>query len=121
MRRQALLAAATWTCLLSTSPARADDAADQPVVVVTARLRAEDAQTVPAALSVVDAETLAGTYTVNTSQLSQLVPTLGYSSPNPRNTAFTIRGLGSSVVAISQANDGLEPGVAFPPTAHGHA
>jgi len=45
--------------------------------------------------------------------VSQLVPTLNFSSPNPRNTAFTIRGLGSSVVAISQANDGLEPGVGF--------
>ncbi len=45
--------------------------------------------------------------------MTQLVPTLNYSSPNPRNTAFTIRGLGSSVVAISQANDGLEPGVGF--------
>src|SRR6185503_12410975 len=32
---------------------------------------------------------------------------------NPRNTAITIRGLGSSVVAIAQANDGLEPGVGF--------
>src|SRR5262249_14502986 len=36
-----------------------------------------------------------------------------YSSPNPRNTAFTIRGLGSSVLAIAQSNDGLEPGVGF--------
>jgi iron complex outermembrane receptor protein len=41
------------------------------------------------------------------------VPSLAYSSANPRNTAFTIRGLGSSVVAVSQANDGLEPGVGF--------
>jgi iron complex outermembrane receptor protein len=45
--------------------------------------------------------------------MTQLVPSLNYSSPNPRNTAFTIRGLGSSVVAVSQANDGLEPGVGF--------
>ncbi|PMZ42879.1 TonB-dependent receptor plug domain-containing protein, partial [Pseudomonas sp. FW306-02-H05-AA] len=52
-------------------------------------------------------------YTVNTNQLSLLVPALNYSSANPRNTAFTIRGLGSSVVAVSQANDGLEPGVGF--------
>lgn len=82
-------------------------------IIVTARLRAEDAQKVPVALSVVSAATLTGTYTVNLNQVSQLVPTLNYSSPNPRNTAFTIRGLGSSVVAISQANDGLEPGVGF--------
>ena len=52
-------------------------------------------------------------YTVNTQGLTTLIPSLNYSSANPRNTAFTIRGLGSSVVAVSQANDGLEPGVGF--------
>jgi iron complex outermembrane receptor protein len=82
-------------------------------VVITARFRREDAQTVPISLSVVDAATLERTRTDNTSQLSQLVPSLNYVSPNPRNTAFTIRGLGSSVVAIAQSNDGLEPGVGF--------
>ena len=82
-------------------------------IIVTARLRAEDAQKVPTSLSVVDADTIRQTYTVNTNQLTQLVPALNYSSANPRNTAFTIRGLGSSVVAVSQANDGLEPGVGF--------
>ncbi|MEJ7934741.1 TonB-dependent receptor [Sphingobium sp. AN558] len=82
-------------------------------IIVTARLRAEDAQKVPAALTVIGAETIERTYTVNTNQLSQLAPALNYSSANPRNTAFTIRGLGSSVVAVSQANDGLEPGVGF--------
>ena len=46
-------------------------------------------------------------------RLTLLVPSLNYVSPNPRNTAFTIRGLGSSVLAIAQSNDGLEPGVGF--------
>jgi iron complex outermembrane recepter protein len=82
-------------------------------IMVTARRRVEDNQSVPAAISVVDAKLLDQSYTVNTGQLSQLVPSLNYSSANPRNTAFTIRGLGSSVVAVSQANDGLEPGVGF--------
>src|SRR5262249_983249 len=49
----------------------------------------------------------------NISQMSQLVPSLNYNSPNPRNTSYTIRGLGSSVLAIAQSNDGLEPGVGF--------
>ena len=40
-------------------------------------------------------------YTVNTQSLTNLVPTLNYSSANPRNTSFTIRGLGSSVVAVA--------------------
>lgn len=83
------------------------------IITVTARRRSEDAQSVPAALSVVGGALLDQSYTVNTAQLSLLVPSLNYSSANPRNTAFTIRGLGSSVVAVSQANDGLEPGVGF--------
>jgi iron complex outermembrane recepter protein len=82
-------------------------------VIVTARLRPEQAQAVPGALSVVTGKTLTTTQTYDVTQLSQLVPSVNYSSPNPRNTALTIRGLGSSVVAIAQANDGLEPGVGF--------
>ena len=82
-------------------------------IVVTARLRQEDAQSVPISLSVVTSGTLDKTSTYNISQLALLVPSLNYVAPNPRNTAFTIRGLGSSVVAIAQANDGLEPGVGF--------
>ncbi len=82
-------------------------------IIVTARQRPEDAQDVPAALSVVDARWLEQSYTLNTRDLTTLVPALNYSSANPRNTAFTIRGLGSSVVAVSQANDGLEPGVGY--------
>jgi iron complex outermembrane receptor protein len=101
----------------TTEPPRAiaDDDADGglPEVVVTARRRAEDAQRVPAALSVVGGDLIDQSYTVNTQGLTTLIPTLNYSSANPRNTAFTIRGLGSSVVAVSQANDGLEPGVGF--------
>ena len=90
-----------------------DVANTQDTVLVTARLRREDAQTVPISLSVLDAATLQETRTDNISGVSQLVPSLNYVSPNPRNTAFTIRGLGSSVVAIAQANDGLEPGVGY--------
>ena len=82
-------------------------------VTVTARRRAEDAQKIPGSLTVVGGTLLDRSYTVNTQELSQLVPSLNYSSANPRNTAFTIRGLGSSVVAVSQANDGLEGGVGF--------
>ncbi|MEG3174683.1 TonB-dependent receptor [Sphingomonas sp. RB3P16] len=90
-----------------------DAAASAPEIVVTARRRTEDLEKVPLAISVVGSALIDRSYTVNTSQLSLLVPALNYSSANPRNTAFTIRGLGSSVVAVSQANDGLEPGVGF--------
>jgi iron complex outermembrane recepter protein len=84
-----------------------------PDITVTARRRPEDVEAVPLAVSVIGRDLLDRSYTVNTQQLSLLVPALNYSSANPRNTAFTIRGLGSSVVAVSQANDGLEPGVGF--------
>ncbi len=82
-------------------------------IIVTARYRPEDAQQVPVSLSVVDSKTLDATSTYSASLMSQLVPSLTYNSPNPRNTSYTIRGLGSSVVAIAQSNDGLEPGVGF--------
>jgi iron complex outermembrane recepter protein len=89
------------------------DAAALETVIVTARLRAEDAQSVPIALSTVTRAELDATLTQNVQQITQMVPSLIYSSPNPRNTALMIRGLGSSVGGIALANDGLEPGVGF--------
>jgi len=82
-------------------------------IVVTARYREENLQTIPVAVSVVDNELLESSYTVNPQQLTQLVPSLYYNSANPRNTAYTIRGLGSNTLSISAANDGIEPGVGF--------
>ena len=82
-------------------------------VIVTARRREENLQSVPAAVSAIHGELLDSSYTVNTQQLSQLVPSLYYNSANPRNTAYTIRGLGSNTLSISAANDGIEPGVGF--------
>ena len=92
---------------------RQDRDSGLPDVIVSARRRAEDAQAVPGAMSVVGGDLLDRSYTVNTQALTTLIPSLNYSSANPRNTALTIRGLGSSVVAVSQSNDGLEPGVGF--------
>ena len=109
------LCAAPLLCVLP-GLAWADEAApaaDSNAIIVTARQRTEDVQQVPIAVSVVGGETLDRAYVVNTQGLTALVPALNYSSANPRNTSFTIRGLGSSVVAVSQANDGLEPGVGF--------
>lgn len=93
------------------STARADGVLDE--VMVTARRREENLQSVPAAISAVSGELLDSSYTVNTQSLSQLVPSLYYNSANPRNTAYTIRGLGSNTLSISAANDGIEPGVGF--------
>ena len=82
-------------------------------IVVTARYRTENIQAIPVAVAVVDGETLDRSHTVNTQQLTQFVPSLYYNSANPRNTAYTIRGLGSNTLSISAANDGIEPGVGF--------
>jgi iron complex outermembrane recepter protein len=82
-------------------------------IFVTARYREENLQTIPIAVSVIDGQLLDSSQTVNTQQLSQLVPALYYNSANPRNTAYTIRGLGSNTLSISAANDGIEPGVGF--------
>jgi iron complex outermembrane receptor protein len=82
-------------------------------VTVTARRRAENLQTVPAAISVIDGARLEAGGTPNVQQLGLRVPALYYNSANPRNTAYTIRGLGSNTLSISAANDGIEPGVGF--------
>jgi iron complex outermembrane receptor protein len=92
---------------------RSSDEAVLESVIVTARRREENLQAVPAAVSSIDGNQLDSSYTVNTQQLSQLVPSLYYNSANSRNTAYTIRGLGSNTLSISAANDGIEPGVGF--------
>ena len=91
----------------------ASDAAALNEVVVTARRREENLQSVPVAVSVIAGDVLDDSNTVNTQQLAQLVPSLYYNSANPRNTAYTIRGLGSNTLSVSAANDGIESGVGF--------
>jgi iron complex outermembrane receptor protein len=117
-RYAALLAAPLLLCLSVESASaeavqRPDDTTAADPIVVTARRREENLQDVPIAVSVIQGADLDRAYTVNTQAVTTLIPVLNYSSANPRNTSFTIRGLGSSVVAVSQANDGLEPGVGF--------
>src|SRR5262245_6825569 len=91
--------------------ASSDTALDE--VLVTARRREENLQSVPAAISAINRHVRDSAYTVNTQQLAILVPSLYYNSANPRNTAYTIRGLGSNTLSVSAANDGIEPGVGF--------
>jgi iron complex outermembrane receptor protein len=77
-------------------------------VTVTARRREETAQDVPVSLSVISVQQLETTGTYNVGQLTQLTPSVQFFSSNPRNTAITIRGLGTS---FGLTNDGLEQGV----------
>jgi iron complex outermembrane receptor protein len=112
-----LAAAAAASACLSSFPLAAQQAtragATLDEVRVTARRREENIQDVPAAISAVGGDHLDSSYTVNPQGLAQLVPSLYYNSANPRNTAYTIRGLGSNTLSISAANDGIEPGVGF--------
>ncbi len=96
-----------------TQSAAAKDANGVEEIIITARQREENIQTVPVAVSVVRGDALDDTGTVNPQSLAQLVPSLYYNSANPRNTAYTIRGLGSNTLSVSAANDGIEPGVGF--------
>ena len=77
-------------------------------IVVTSRRREERAQDVPIALTVINEELLSRTGAYNIGQITQLAPSVQLLSPNARNTAITIRGLGAS---YGLANDGLEQGV----------
>jgi len=109
----ALVAGPVEAARPASNGADAGDGRSLAEVTVTARRREEKLQSVPVAVSVLDGDLLERSYAVNTQQLSLLVPALYYNSANPRNTAYTIRGLGSNTLSISAANDGIEPGVGF--------
>ncbi|KUR71284.1 TonB-dependent receptor [Novosphingobium fuchskuhlense] len=81
---------------------------DNDTIVVTARRRAETAQDVPLAISVVGGDHIDATGAFNVGRLQQLTPTLQFTSSNPRNTAVNIRGLGAP---LGLTNDGIEQGV----------
>jgi iron complex outermembrane receptor protein len=81
---------------------------DNDTIVVTARRRAETAQDVPLAISVVGGDHIDNTGAFNVGRLQQLTPTLQFSSTNPRNTSVNIRGIGAP---IGLTNDGIEQGV----------
>ncbi len=95
------------------APARAQtpaatDPANVEQVVVTARHRAERAQTVPIAITTVDSRALQARGITSVGQLQKMVPSLQITQFNPRNTSFNIRGLGNNAAL---AVDGIESGV----------
>ncbi len=77
-------------------------------VTVTARRQTENLQNVPAAVSVVSAQTLQDAGAYNLSKVAQLQPSLQFFSQNPRNTSVNIRGIGAP---LGLTNDGIEQGV----------
>ncbi|MFZ4456949.1 MAG: TonB-dependent receptor [Bacteroidales bacterium] len=79
-------------------------------VVVTSRRRAETAQSIPIAISVLGSGQVEDAGAFNVNRVKELVPSVQLYSSNPRNTALNIRGLGST---FGLTNDGIEQGVGF--------
>lgn len=105
-----LLAAAPVPALAQMAPvqtAAAEDS-DASEILVTARRRVEDVQSVPLAVSVVGGARIDATGAFNINRLAQLQPSVQFISSNPRNSAINIRGLGAP---FGLTNDGIEQGV----------
>ena len=86
----------------------ADACAIHRGVVVTARRVEEAVQEVPIPVSVLSGELVASAGAFNVNRVKELIPTVQFYSSNPRNSAVTIRGMGSP---FGLTNDGIEPGV----------
>jgi iron complex outermembrane receptor protein len=79
-------------------------------VVVTSRRRNETVQEVPIPISVVTGAQAEQTGSFNVNRIKELIPSVQLYSSNPRNTALSIRGLGTT---FGLTNDGIDPGVGF--------
>jgi iron complex outermembrane receptor protein len=77
-------------------------------VVVTARRVEEQVQEVPIPVSILTGELVENAGAFNVNRVKELIPTVQFYSSNPRNSAVTIRGIGSP---FGLTNDGIEPGV----------
>lgn len=77
-------------------------------VLVTARRRTESLQDVPLSISALSGAQLERSGVTTLEQVTKIQPSLQLISSNARNTAVTIRGLGSNT---GLTNDGLENGV----------
>lgn len=79
-------------------------------VRVTSRRREELAQEVPIPITVVSGALVADTGGFNVNRIKELIPSVQLYSSNPRNTAISIRGQGTT---FGLTNDGIDPGVGF--------
>ena len=79
-------------------------------VRVTSRRREELAQNVPIPVTVVGGEHVADSGAFNVNRVKELIPSVQLYSSNPRNTAISIRGQGTT---FGLTNDGIDPGVGY--------
>ena len=84
--------------------ADADKVIELEGLVVTARRRAERAQDVPIALSVVTGEQIEAGGSANLQEIYRQVPSLRVVNTNPRNVSMTIRGLGANLASEMLVN-----------------
>lgn len=102
------LAPAAWSQTAAV-PAKANAQAEAPAdIVVTARRRAETAQSVPIAITAISGAQLEQRNLFSLQQIQQQIPSLLISVVNPNNTNVNIRGLGANALF---SNVGLENGV----------
>jgi iron complex outermembrane recepter protein len=79
-------------------------------VVVSSRRRQEVVQDIPIPISVISGNKVEDAGAFNVNRMKELVPSVQLYSSNGRNTAISIRGLGSP---YGLTNDGIEPGVGY--------
>lgn len=79
-------------------------------VTVTSRRREELAQDIPIPVTVVSGQLVADTGGFNVNRIKELIPSVQLYSSNPRNTAISIRGQGTT---FGLTNDGIDPGVGY--------
>jgi len=77
---------------------------------ITSRRRNEAAQEVPIPVTVVSGDLVADTGGFNVNRIKELIPSVQLYSSNPRNTAISIRGQGTT---FGLTNDGIDPGVGY--------
>ena len=80
--------------------------AELDVIVVTARKREERSQDVPISIIALSGKQLERSHSYLPAELAQSIPNMQLQAVNPRQTAFSIRGLGSN-----PASEGLETSV----------
>ncbi len=93
-------------------PAREANPSSERVdeIVVTSRRREEIAQEVPIPVTVVSGDLVADSGGFNVNRIKELIPSVQLYSSNPRNTALSIRGQGTT---FGLTNDGIDPGVGY--------
>jgi iron complex outermembrane recepter protein len=79
-------------------------------IQITSRRRTELAQEVPIPVTVVSGQLVADTGGFNVNRIKELIPSVQLYSSNPRNTAISIRGQGTT---FGLTNDGIDPGVGY--------